>query len=100
MHKTMMLAAVAAMAICGGCRVVEVENRGDGFLTDKDGQPENVELRIRAGEVISLVGPTGSGKSQLLADIECAAVGHAVLFQRAGKRPVPSGAVDQQIVVE
>lgn len=39
MHKTMMLAAVAAMAICGGCRVVEVENRGDGFLTDKDGQP-------------------------------------------------------------
>lgn len=39
MHKTMMLAAIAAMAICGGCRVVEVENRGDGFLTDKDGQP-------------------------------------------------------------
>ena len=29
MHKMMMLAAIAAMAICGGCRVVEVENRGE-----------------------------------------------------------------------
>ena len=35
--------------------------------------PENVTLTINAGEVISIVGPTGSGKSQLLSDIECIA---------------------------
>ena len=30
----------AAIALAmAGCRVVEVENRGEGFLTDKDGQP-------------------------------------------------------------
>jgi ABC-type lipoprotein export system ATPase subunit len=37
---------------------------------DKDKQPENIELEIKKGEIISVVGPTGSGKSQLLADIE------------------------------
>ena len=36
-------------------------------------EPENVELTIAAGEVISVVGPTGSGKSRLLSDIECLA---------------------------
>jgi ABC-type lipoprotein export system ATPase subunit len=39
--------------------------------TDKDGSPEKFEsLTIRTGEVMSIVGPTGSGKSRLLADIE------------------------------
>lgn len=42
---------------------------------DKDMVPESVSLTIRTGEVVSVVGPTGSGKSQLLADIECAARG-------------------------
>lgn len=37
---------------------------------DKDGQKENVLLTINAGEIICIVGPTGSGKSRLLADIE------------------------------
>ncbi|KAF5082646.1 Vitamin B12 import ATP-binding protein BtuD [anaerobic digester metagenome] len=36
-------------------------------------QPENISLTITAGEVISIVGPTGSGKSRLLNDIECLA---------------------------
>jgi len=36
-------------------------------------EPESVELTIAAGEVISVVGPTGSGKSRLLSDIECLA---------------------------
>lgn len=49
-------------------------------LTIKGGQnklleKENVSLEIKAGEVISIVGPTGSGKSRLLADIECLAQG-------------------------
>lgn len=35
--------------------------------------PEEISLDIYKGEVISIVGPTGSGKSRLLADIECLA---------------------------
>lgn len=54
-------AEVGSITVCGG--------------RDKDGKPEGIELTVRAGEVVSLVGPTGSGKSQLLADIECAARG-------------------------
>lgn len=38
---------------------------------DKNGRPEACsELTFRAGEVTCIVGPTGSGKSRLLADIE------------------------------
>ena len=37
---------------------------------DKQGHPEAQDVELRAGEVICIVGPTGSGKSQLLADIE------------------------------
>ena len=53
--------------------------------TDKNGNAENTDVTIRAGEIVSLVGHTGSGKSQLLADIECAArsdtpTGRTVLF--------------------
>jgi ABC-type lipoprotein export system ATPase subunit len=40
---------------------------------NKTREPEEAELLIRAGEVVSIVGPTGSGKSCLLADIECLA---------------------------
>lgn len=42
---------------------------------DKSGEAENVTLTVRPGEVISIVGPTGSGKSRLLGDIECMAQG-------------------------
>lgn len=47
-------------------------------ITIKGGQnklnePENVELTIFTGDIISIVGPTGSGKSRLLNDIECLA---------------------------
>ncbi len=39
--------------------------------TDKFGNPENYQkLDIFQGEIISIVGPTGSGKSRLLGDIE------------------------------
>lgn len=43
--------------------------------TDKSGKPENAQLTIRPGETIGIVGPTGSGKSRLLGDIECLAQG-------------------------
>jgi len=39
----------------------------------KAGDPENCQITINRGETISIVGPTGSGKSRLLADIECLA---------------------------
>ncbi len=37
---------------------------------DKSGQPESCNLLLKPGEVTCIVGPTGSGKSRLLADIE------------------------------
>lgn len=42
---------------------------------NKSGEAENITLTVSAGEIISIVGPTGSGKSRLLADIECLAQG-------------------------
>lgn len=42
----------------------------------KQGQPEPVEtVTLRPGDSLALVGPTGSGKSELLSDIEQAACG-------------------------
>jgi len=42
---------------------------------NKKGEAENFELEINSGEIICIVGPTGSGKSRLLADIEWMAMG-------------------------
>ncbi len=42
---------------------------------DKSGNPERMKLVLKAGDVLCIVGPTGSGKSQLLSDIECLAQG-------------------------
>lgn len=40
---------------------------------NKLGQIEDINVDIYKGQIISIVGPTGSGKSRLLADIECLA---------------------------
>jgi ABC-type lipoprotein export system ATPase subunit len=42
---------------------------------DKSGKPEEFKLSLVRGSVTSIVGPTGSGKSRLLADIEWMAQG-------------------------
>lgn len=42
---------------------------------DKNGAIERAEIPIRKGEIWSIVGPTGAGKSRLLADIEWMAQG-------------------------
>jgi ABC-type lipoprotein export system ATPase subunit len=54
-------------------KVSEVTIRGGRA---KDGSDEAVrELTVKVGEVVCIVGPTGSGKSRLLADIEWVARG-------------------------
>jgi ABC-type lipoprotein export system ATPase subunit len=40
---------------------------------NKFGTREDAYITIHAGEIVSIVGPTGSGKSRLLNDIECIA---------------------------
>jgi ABC-type lipoprotein export system ATPase subunit len=42
---------------------------------DKSGKAENMNVCLNVGSVTSIVGPTGSGKSRLLADIEWLAQG-------------------------
>ncbi len=42
---------------------------------NKNSKPEPISVTFRTGEIISIVGPTGSGKSRLLEDIECMAQG-------------------------
>ena len=41
----------------------------------KSGEPEIPQWTVSVGEIVSIVGPTGAGKSRLLADIECLADG-------------------------
>lgn len=60
---------------------------------DKDGNPEREEIVLKKGDVISIVGPTGSGKSRLLSDIEWLAqndtpTGRSILVN--GRKPSSS----------
>ncbi|WP_423230590.1 ATP-binding cassette domain-containing protein [Oxobacter pfennigii] len=50
---------LSSLTIIGGC--------------NKSGQAENISLTLNKGDVAAIVGPTGSGKSRLLGDIECLA---------------------------
>lgn len=42
---------------------------------DKAGRPHGSSVTLHPGEILCVVGPTGSGKSRFLADIECLAQG-------------------------
>lgn len=54
---------------------------------DKNGIPERMGITLFPGEVVSVVGPTGSGKSRLLSDIECLAQGDTP----SGRNVLPNG---------
>lgn len=72
---------------------------------DKKGIAEGLEVTVRPGEVICIVGPTGSGKSRFLADIEWLAhgdtpSGRTVLIN--GELPDPGRrfAVEEKLVAQ
>lgn len=70
---------VQSITICGG--------------RDKNGQSEDCRLHLVPGDIAAVVGPTGSGKSRLLADIEYLAQrdtpsGRQILLN--GKPPDPA----------
>lgn len=72
---------------------------------DKRGRAEAVELTIHAGEIVCIVGPTGSGKSRLLADIECLAqgdtpTGRHVLVNGSAPEAESRFALDRKLVAQ
>lgn len=83
--------------LCSWLSVMERQNRTavvDSVTIlggrDKGGRPEDCQITVKVGEVISIVGPTGSGKSRLLEDIECLAQGDTPTGRRIlinGKEP-------------
>ncbi|TCT24261.1 ATP-binding cassette domain-containing protein [Thiobaca trueperi] len=72
---------------------------------NKQGEPEPVEISVRAGQILCIVGPTGSGKSRLLADIECLAQGDTPTGRRIlvnGQTPAGDfrHALDRKLVAQ
>lgn len=75
LDRAQVAAHVALLLRRDGTRAEAVRNLTIRGGRDKTGRAEAVELVLRAGEIVCIVGPTGSGKSRLLADIECLAQG-------------------------
>lgn len=84
-HLERLVAEVRALAEAPGERVDSLTLLGG---RDKSGRAEDLELVFHAGEIVCIVGPTGSGKSRLLADIECLAQGDTP----TGRRVLVNGA--------
>jgi len=59
---------------------------------DKLGRPEILELTLTPGDVVALVGPTGSGKSRFLADVEWLAGGDTPTGRRVLLNGIPANA--------
>jgi ABC-type lipoprotein export system ATPase subunit len=86
----------------GSSRIESITIRGGH---DKSGQPEELELTIRPGEVICIVGPTGSGKSRFLADIEWMAqgdtpTGRSILINGTAPDSVRRFSIEHKLVAQ
>lgn len=86
----------------GGCRIRSIAIGGG---RDKSGNPEGHQLLVRPGEVVSIVGPTGSGKSRFLADIEWLAqgdtpTGRTLLINGSAPDPAWRFAPDRKLVAQ
>ena len=84
---------------------VEVESVTVIGGTDKSGEAEKVMLRFVKGDVVAIVGPTGAGKSRLLADIEWMAQGDTptkrkVLVNDEEPRPEWRYAIERKLVAQ
>jgi len=82
---------IESITICGG--------------HDKNGQPEEFDLTIKPGEVVCIVGPTGSGKSRFLADIEWMAqvdtpTGRSVLINGQLPDPAQRFSIEHKLVAQ
>ena len=72
---------------------------------DKSKTAETVGFTLKPGEIICLVGPTGSGKSRLLADIECLAqrdtpTGRQVLINGGVPKAKQRFGLEQKLVAQ
>lgn len=72
---------------------------------DKSGRPEDLRLDLSPGEIVCVVGPTGSGKSRLLADLECLAqgdtpTGRRVLVNGEAPDPMRRHAAEHKLVAQ
>jgi len=74
------------------CMKTEIEYITITGGKNKNGEKEIEPVTIKRGEIISIVGPTGSGKSQLLADIECLACSDTP----TGRRILINGSTPQE----
>lgn len=72
---------------------------------DKSGAAEEFDLTVRPGEVICIVGPTGSGKSRFLADIEWMAqgdtpTGRSILINGNPPEPGQRFSIEHKLVAQ
>lgn len=67
---------------------------------DKEGMPENIRrLDIDKGEILVVAGPTGSGKTQLMSDIEQYVNGETPTRRAVYVNDLPAGTYEQEGLV-
>ncbi|MEY4578957.1 MAG: hypothetical protein RL701_3660 [Pseudomonadota bacterium] len=101
-HIARLLAEVAVLGSASGARVQSLTLLGG---RDKSGRAEPANLTWQVGQIICIVGPTGSGKSRLLADIECLAQGDTPTGRRVlvdGQEPTEAQrfSLDRKLVAQ
>ena len=101
-HIQRLIDEVAGMANTDGASVQSLTLIGG---RNKVGEPEAARFSVKAGEIVCVVGPTGSGKSRLLADIECLAQGDTptrrkILINKQPPEQERRHALDRKLVAQ